>query len=45
MWEPNLGNVYDNLEFCDDGNNVSGDGCTSDCSAIEAYWTCANIAM
>ncbi len=28
-------------EQCDDGNNVTGDGCQSDCGAIEAGWTCA----
>ncbi|MBI1815242.1 MAG: hypothetical protein HYR72_09715 [Deltaproteobacteria bacterium] len=27
-------------EACDDGNNVSGDGCTADCTAIEEGFTC-----
>lgn len=27
-------------EACDDGNNVSGDGCTADCSAIEEGFSC-----
>ncbi len=27
-------------ETCDDGNNVSGDGCAGDCSAVEPY--CGN---
>ena len=45
MWEPNEGNVYDDLEACDDGNNVSGDGCKGDCSATEPYWTCVNTYL
>jgi len=44
-YEPNIGNVYDNLEVCDDGNNVSGDGCSADCLSIEYKWTCANGLM
>ncbi|CAI2370222.1 unnamed protein product [Moneuplotes crassus] len=28
-------------EVCDDGNNVDGDGCKSDCSAIETSWACS----
>ncbi len=27
-------------ETCDDGNNDDGDGCTADCSAIEANFAC-----
>lgn len=27
-------------EACDDGNNASGDGCRSDCLAVESGWTC-----
>jgi len=45
MWEPNLGNVYDDLEACDDGNNVSGDGCSGNCLTIEPRWVCANVPM
>ena len=41
-WQPDLSVVYDNREVCDDGNNISGDGCTSDCKTIEPYWTCVN---
>lgn len=29
-----------NYEVCDDGNNVSGDGCKSDCSLIETGYEC-----
>ncbi len=39
-YEPNIGNVYDNLEVCDDGNNVSGDGCSADCKKIEIGFQC-----
>jgi cysteine-rich repeat protein len=28
------------IEKCDDGNNVSGDGCQSDCDFVEAGYTC-----
>ena len=28
-------------EACDDGNTVSGDGCSADCSAIEAGFACS----
>ncbi len=28
-------------EVCDDGNNMSGDGCSSDCQQIEVGYTCA----
>lgn len=41
-WQPDLNVVFDNREICDDGNNVSGDGCSSDCKTIEPYWTCVN---
>ena len=27
-------------EVCDDGNNMSGDGCSSDCQQIEVGYTC-----
>ena len=27
-------------EVCDDGNTVSGDGCTADCTAVEPGWRC-----
>lgn len=27
-------------EVCDDGNNVSGDGCSGDCMAVEANFAC-----
>ena len=27
--------------FCDDGNNISGDGCSATCGK-EAGWTCSN---
>jgi fibro-slime domain-containing protein len=27
-------------EICDDGNRVSGDGCSSDCRKVERGWTC-----
>lgn len=32
--------MTDGREACDDGNTVSGDGCKSDCSAIETGWEC-----
>mmetsp|Transcript_24557 Transcript_24557/g.28249 ORF Transcript_24557/g.28249 Transcript_24557/m.28249 type:complete len:137 (-) Transcript_24557:1225-1635(-) len=31
-----------NLEGCDDGNNVNGDGCSTAC-AVEARCTCTNV--
>jgi cysteine-rich repeat protein len=31
-----------NLEGCDDGNLVNGDGCSSAC-AVETRWTCTNV--
>lgn len=31
---------YDEGEQCDDGNNVSNDGCAADCSAIEQGYEC-----
>jgi len=34
--------VYDNREFCDDGNTNSGDGCSANCKIIEPYWVCDN---
>jgi cysteine-rich repeat protein len=45
LYEPNLGNVFDNLEICDDGNQVSLDGCTGDCLTVEPYWTCISSPM
>jgi cysteine-rich repeat protein len=27
-------------EACDDGNTLSGDGCTADCTALENGWVC-----
>lgn len=30
----------DSGEICDDGNNVSLDGCQEDCALIEDGWTC-----
>jgi cysteine-rich repeat protein len=30
------------LEHCDDGNTADGDGCSADCSAVEAGYTCDN---
>ncbi|KRX04787.1 WW domain [Pseudocohnilembus persalinus] len=31
--------VSDTYE-CDDGNNLNGDGCSSDCQVEEGYWIC-----
>lgn len=31
--------------ICDDGNNVNGDGCSSDCMTVETGWHCSNRAM
>jgi cysteine-rich repeat protein len=31
-------------EACDDGNSVSGDGCSADCMAIEANFACLKPA-
>ncbi|CAI2381897.1 unnamed protein product [Moneuplotes crassus] len=30
----------DGSESCDDGNTVSGDGCSSDCTSVETTWKC-----
>ena len=40
VWENDIvEGVWD--EVCDDGNNVSGDGCPADCfGAIEEGYTC-----
>ena len=39
--KPKCGNgKVENLEKCDDGNREDGDGCSSDCSAIEAGYDC-----
>ena len=32
--------VLNPLEACDDGNQISGDGCSADCSSIEPNFTC-----
>jgi cysteine-rich repeat protein len=29
-------------ETCDDGNTISGDGCSADCKTVEPGWTCTN---
>lgn len=40
---PVCGNgTRDSVEACDDGNTSSGDGCTSDCSAVEPNYACPN---
>jgi len=40
---PVCGNgTLDSGEACDDGNTASGDGCTSDCSAVEPNYACPN---
>ncbi|PTL77941.1 DUF4215 domain-containing protein [Vitiosangium sp. GDMCC 1.1324] len=28
-------------EACDDGNNISGDGCTASCNEVEPGWVCS----
>ena len=28
-------------QTCDDGDSIGGDGCSADCSVIEAGYTCA----
>jgi len=32
-------------EACDDRNTRSGDGCTADCSAVEAGWSCNTVGQ
>ena len=32
--------VVEDGEACDDGNSVSGDGCSTDCKAIEPGYVC-----
>ena len=32
--------ILSGVEQCDDGNTVSGDGCSADCMAIEPGWNC-----
>ena len=32
---------YEKLELCDDGNRISGDGCSKDC-LIEPFYACNN---
>ncbi|MBO4351547.1 MAG: DUF4215 domain-containing protein [Proteobacteria bacterium] len=39
--KPRCGNgKVENKEVCDDGNNKDADGCSADCSAIEAGYDC-----
>ena len=37
-------NVLTSDEVCDDGNTVSGDGCSGDCKTIEPGWQCHGAA-
>jgi fibro-slime domain-containing protein len=38
---PNCGNgILTSDEACDDGNNVSGDGCLANCLQVELGWSC-----
>jgi len=32
--------IIEDTEACDDGNTLSGDGCSSDCLSVETGWTC-----
>jgi len=34
------GLINQDIEQCDDGNNLGGDGCTAACDQIEANWVC-----
>jgi len=34
------GMVVHNIEVCDDGNNISSDGCSGTCDIIENTFTC-----
>lgn len=36
--------VHDEGEYCDDGNSIDGDGCSSACF-LEAGWTCETISL
>mmetsp|Transcript_55250 Transcript_55250/g.135299 ORF Transcript_55250/g.135299 Transcript_55250/m.135299 type:complete len:2074 (-) Transcript_55250:274-6495(-) len=36
--------VRDGNEYCDDGNEVDGDGCSSSCQ-LESGWTCATVQI
>jgi cysteine-rich repeat protein len=36
--------VHDAEEYCDDGNHVDGDGCSSACS-LEAGWSCETVSL
>jgi cysteine-rich repeat protein len=38
------GYIVPNLETCDDGNNINGDGCDSTCQ-IEMGYTCPNVGL
>ncbi len=41
---PACGNAkLDEGEFCDDGNNLTNDGCAGDCSAVEPGWVCPTV--
>jgi cysteine-rich repeat protein len=42
VWAHCGDNVVDTGEMCDDGNNVSGDGCSADCSSNEV---CGNSVV
>jgi cysteine-rich repeat protein len=38
---PTCGNRHPDIgEACDDGNTASGDGCSTDCRAVEPGWRC-----
>ncbi|CAI2375785.1 unnamed protein product [Moneuplotes crassus] len=32
-------------EVCDDNNNNNGDGCNSDCTAVESNWACSGSSL
>ena len=35
--------VADNVEVCDDGNRINGDGCDMNCLMIEAGYECPSF--
>ena len=37
--------ILDPFEDCDDGNNVDGDGCNSDCTQSEPVPAVSDLAM
>ncbi|CEL92750.1 unnamed protein product [Vitrella brassicaformis CCMP3155] len=42
--QPHCGDAFRTIEeACDDGNDVSGDGCSGDCLTIEDGWTCSVV--